>query len=336
MIDSIAADPAAQRALAQRDLTDPAAGPHALQQLIAEAHTALADRWHCRRELHRGSPILAAQSRPSVPGRHDGLRLRPNMRTLLPALLAAQALDPPEDLLLVCPGLVYRRSPLSPLHAAEPHQLDLWRLYRGRLGSIELADMVRTVLAATLPGRRYRLLPSARPHLTHGMRVDIHSEHGWVAIGRIGLLAPALLSASGLNPATVSGLGMTLGLDRVLMQRKGLTSIQLLRSRIPAIASQMLDLCSYTPPADTPAQHRELFIPAGACKSDIELAERIRALLPERLDVIEQAALQPDGRLRLVLRHHGRVLTAREADGICDEIGALFAQPVAAARPAYA
>lgn len=336
MINPIADDPAAQRALAERDLTDPSAGPHALQQLVTEAHTALADRWHCRRELHRGAPIIAAESRLPAAGRRGNLQLRPNMRTLLPALLAAQALDPPEDLLLVCPGLVYRRSPITPLHTAVPHQLDLWRLYRGPLGSIELADMVRTVLAAILPGRRYRLLPSARPHLTHSMRVDIDSEHGWLAIGRIGLLAPAQLSASGLNPATVSGLGMTLGLDRVLMQRKGFASIQLLRSRIPAIASQMLDLRPYTPPAETPAQHRELLLPAGACENDVELGERIRTLLPERLDVIEQAALQPDGRLQLTLRHPGRALTAREADNIRDEISDLFGQPLAPARPAYA
>ena len=68
MIDPIANDPAAQRALTQRDLTDPAAGPHALQQLIADAHTALAHRWHCRRELHRGAAVIAAQSWPPTAG----------------------------------------------------------------------------------------------------------------------------------------------------------------------------------------------------------------------------------------------------------------------------
>src|SRR5690625_3180095 len=162
MPSSHSLDSTALNALAQRDLTRSDLGSHALQQLIMDAHTALAERWNCRRELHRSNAPLktispATEQQADQFERHlaPGLMLRSRMRSELPDLLVSQSLNPPDDLLLVCPGVVYRRSPLTPLHTSEPHQLDLWRLHRGRLSTIELADMLQTVLTALLPEHRY-------------------------------------------------------------------------------------------------------------------------------------------------------------------------------------
>lgn len=334
---SASIDGPSRRALALRDLTDPHAGPHALQQLVTDTHTALAQRWGCRRQLQRGTIIVAASDPAGIERQlTPELALRPRMRSLLPELLSAQALDLPEDLLLVCPGMVYRRSPISPLHSSEPHQLDLWRLRRGRLGTIELAEMLRTVLSTLLPGRHYRLLPAARPHLSHGMRIDLHTSHGWLAIGRAGLLAPPLLAAAGLDPAGLSAIGMTLGLDRVLMQRKGIHHIQLLRSQLPAIATQMLDLGPFQLPVDAPLQIRDIALPSATRSSAEQLADHIRILLPEQLDMIEAVELLAGNRLRLSLRHPCRQLSGRDADAIAAAVGDLLAQPATEPRAAYA
>jgi phenylalanyl-tRNA synthetase alpha chain len=331
-------DELARRALATPDLTSPQHGPHALQQLVTDAHAALAVRWNCRRQLERGAPVIAAANDPW--GMADrvtrrlgpDLLLRAHMRGHLPNLLAAQALDPPDDLLLVCPGVIYRHSPISPLQSSEPHQLDLWHLRRGGADSRRLAELVQTVLGAVLPGQRYRLLPSARPHLTHAMRLDIDSGHGWIGIGRAGLVAPSLLEAAGLDQRTISCVGLTLGLDRVLMLRKGIDHIQRLRSRIPDIAAQMRDLTPYRPPAHVPAQRRELPAPAGL--SAEEVADRIRLVLPHRLDALEAVELL-ESRLRLTLRHPCSALSSAEADTIRDEIAGVLGQRSATAPAAY-
>jgi hypothetical protein len=47
------------RALQVRDLTDPLAGGHALQPLVAAIHGALATRWQCPRLVHRACPLVS-------------------------------------------------------------------------------------------------------------------------------------------------------------------------------------------------------------------------------------------------------------------------------------
>ena len=134
---------AAARALALRDLTDPAHGPHAMQLLLERIHRALAERWRCAVRVHRAPPVV------SVEDNYDRLRyppdgaardarytryltpttvLRTHTSAMIPPLLRALAERPdeiPPDVLLVCPGLVYRRDAIDRLHTGEPHQADL-------------------------------------------------------------------------------------------------------------------------------------------------------------------------------------------------------------------
>ncbi|NLO79302.1 MAG: hypothetical protein GX093_03150 [Xanthomonadaceae bacterium] len=330
-------DPCSQRALAQRDLTDPQAGPHALQQLITDAHSALAEKWHCRRQLQRGSHAIPRSKAPDlVRPLPSGLGLRPNMRALLPDLLAAHALDAPEDLLLIAPGQVYRRSPIAPLYSSEPHQLELWRLRQGQLSTIDLAEMLRTVMATLLPGHHYRLLPATRPHLALGMRIDVLSAQGWLMIGRTGLLAPAMLVSAGLDPERYSVMGMSLGLDRILMQRKGIPHIQLLRSELPDIVDQMLNLDPFQLPAgDAPMLTRELPLTSARPCDAAELADQLRLVLPERLDQIAAAEVHGTT-LRLRLHHPLRRLTEHEADAIAAAVAAALQLPETLEQTAYA
>ena len=71
---------------------------------------------------------------------------------------------------------------------------------------------------------------------------------------------PDLLRENGLDPARVTGLAMGLGLDRLLMLRKGMNDIRLLRSDDPRVVEQMLDLSPYRPVSDQPAIRRDLSI----------------------------------------------------------------------------
>src|SRR5262245_35775293 len=113
------------RDLAVRDLTDPAQGPHAIQILIDSAASALAARWGCevrRCQGDRAVPIednydnlrydpadVTREARYTryVDGRH---LLRSHSTAMVPPALRHLAGEPrpPEDVLLVCPGIVYR------------------------------------------------------------------------------------------------------------------------------------------------------------------------------------------------------------------------------------
>jgi phenylalanyl-tRNA synthetase alpha chain len=61
------------------------------------------------------------------------------------------AADPPEDLLVVVPGLVRRRDSIDRLHVGEPHQLDLWRITRTPATEADLRQMIEAVVEALIP-----------------------------------------------------------------------------------------------------------------------------------------------------------------------------------------
>ena len=134
-----------RRALSVRDLTDPSTGPHALQRLVEAALSALRAAWGCEVQLHRQSPIVSISDNydrlhypPGGAARDarytryvcDTALLRTQTSAMIPGLLRRLAAAPPEDVLLACPGLVYRRDCIDRLHTGEPHQMDLWRVRR--------------------------------------------------------------------------------------------------------------------------------------------------------------------------------------------------------------
>ncbi len=365
MQHSVLTPDALARALHLRDLTDPLQGAHAMQHIVDLLHESLARRWRCRRRLHRVSPLVTVDDNydrlgypPDGAARDARYTRYVTRRTLLrtqtsavvPGLLRSLALDPPGDVLLVCPGLVYRRDAIDRLHTGEPHQVDLWRVKRGRLDPGDLRDMIRTVVAAALPGHRHRVAAADHPYTIGGLQVDVeaggtsagHTSAGrtWVEIGECGMAAPAILEAAGHDPAQTTGLAMGLGLDRILMVRKGVGDIRLLRAEDPRIARQMLDLDPYVPVSDQPPIRRDLSIAAPQDASAEEIGGRIRAALGDRLDQLESADVlaqtpyedlpaaahermglgpgQKNVLLRLVIRHPVRTLTRGEANELRD------------------
>lgn len=371
------------RALALRDLTDPRQGTHAMQVLLDRLMATLRDSRpasasrgnpqavHGRRcvwpgvpsldvRVHRAEPVVdvadnydrlhyppeavtrdARYSRYVAPGR----LLRTHTTAMVPPALRKLAgeTQPPGDVVLLCPGLVYRRDTIDRLHTGAPHQVDIWHIRRGPpLGTADLRAMIEGVLEGLLPGRRLRTVPAVHPYTQAGLQIDVQDREDWIEVGECGLALPALLDEAGLSTGRWSGLAMGLGLDRILMLAKGVDDIRLLRSGDPRIARQMLDLAPYRPVSNQPAVRRDLSIAVGAGRTPEELGDRVRDAMGGDVDALESVevvsetpgtalppaaaeriGLRPGQKnvlLRLVIRHPSRTLTADEANRVRDAV----------------
>jgi phenylalanyl-tRNA synthetase alpha chain len=347
-----------RRMLAVPDLTDRIGGAHAIQLLVSEIEAALAQRWSVPVCRHRASAVAPARDN------YDRLRydasavtrdarytryiradlvLRSHTTAMIPPLLDQLAARPARDVVLSCAGIVYRRDVIDRHHVGEPHQHDLWRIRTsGRpLGEADLDEQIGTVLAAAAPGRRYRTTPAVHPYTLAGRQIDIADGDQWVEVGECGLVHPEVLASAGLPP-TASGLAMGLGLDRLLMVRKGIDDIRLLRSRDPRVAAQMRDLDPYVPVSAMPPVRRDLSLAIDDDVHAEELGDRVREALGQDARSVESvevlavtpAADLPDAArarlgirdrqrnvlLRVVLRDLERTLTTEEANRLRDRI----------------
>jgi phenylalanyl-tRNA synthetase alpha chain len=343
-------------ALALRDLTNPAQGPHAAGLLLDAAVDALAGRWGSTVRVLRSSPAVtvednydrlgypaSAVTREARYSRYlgDTVMLRSHTTAGVPPALRALATepDPPADVLLVLPGLVYRRDVIDRIHVGEPHQVDLWRITRG---DVDLDDMLGTLVEAVLPGARLRTVPARHPYTEQGRQLDVRVGGGWVELAECGLAAPHVLATAGLAPSHWRGLALGMGIDRAVMLRKGIPDIRLLRATDPRIAQQMLDLTPWRPVSMLPAVRRDVSVVAAAGVDDELLGDRARAALGTDADVLESLTLlarTPHDRLppsaqarlgtapgqvnlllRLVVRPLDRTLTDAEANTVRDRV----------------
>jgi phenylalanyl-tRNA synthetase alpha chain len=343
------------RALALRDLTDPVRGPHAMQLVLDELVAALAAIAPVR--VHRASPVVSiadnydrlgyaadAIARDARYTRYvcDAAVLRTQTSAMIPALLRelARDPDPPDDVVLVCPGLVYRRDAIDRLHVGEPHQVDVWRACRQVMTADDLRALVALVVAAVLPGAAWRVQPASHPYTEDGLQIDVHAGGAWIEVGECGLASPRLYAASGLGDRT--GLALGLGLDRIVMLRKGIPDIRLLRADDPRVAAQLLDLAPYRAVSAMPRVTRDLSI-AMAPPIDAEgIGDDVRNALGERAALIETIELvsvtpcdelpiaararlgiaegQHNVLIRIVLRALDRTLTDMECNVLRDVI----------------
>lgn len=346
-------------AMAVRDLTDPAHGPHAIQLMCDALARALAAAWRAALRVVRASPVVTVRDNydrlyyPADGVARDarytrwvgpGMLLRTQTSAVIPPALDELAGDPTwRDVVLVCPGLVYRRDCIDRDHVGEPHQIDLWRIRRDgpALGQDDLREMIGLVVEAALPGWRWRTTPAAHPYTERGLQIDAARDGDWLEIGECGLAAPRVLGDAGLGGAT-TGLAMGLGVDRLVMLRKRIPDIRLLRASDPRIADQMRDLAPYRAVSAMPAVVRDLSIAVDAGDTAEDLGDRVRAALGERAAAVESVeivsetphdALPPAARariglapgqhnllVRVVLRDLDRTLTAAEANVLRDRI----------------
>lgn len=139
-----------------------------------------------------------------------------------------------------------------------------------------------------------------------------------------------------------------MGLDRLLMLRKGIPDIRLLRSGEPRVATQMLDLAPYRSVSNLPSMRRDLSVAIGSTENVEELGDRVREALGRDADLIEgirilsetdHGGLPPAGRqrlgmttehknvlLRLDIRPLERTLTDAEANVLRDQVYAAVHQ----------
>jgi phenylalanyl-tRNA synthetase alpha chain len=342
------------RALAVRDLTDPAEGRHALQRLVDDVVGALARAWRAEPHMVRAGRIVSLHdnydalgySRDTITRDARYTRyvtpatvLRSHTTAMIPGALRTLPADA-ADVIVACPGVVYRRDSIDRMHSGTPHQLDLWRVSRDRvLGPGELKEMIEIVVRSVLPGADYRVEEREHPYTTNGLQIDVENGDEWVEIGECGLAGGAVLRDAGVAG---TGLAMGLGLDRILMLRKGIADIRLLRSDDPRVANQMLELGLYRPVSAHPPVTRDVSIAVGADDAAEELGDRVRGALGEDAESVEAveivsetpgAALSPIARariglqpgqknvlVRVVLRHPSRTLTRAEANDLRERV----------------
>lgn len=347
------------RALATRDLTDPAEGAHVLQRLVGDIVAALRRAWDCPAVVHRGPRVVPisenydalgysrdAVTREATYTRYVNERemLRSHTSAIVPSALRglAETSDAsPPDVLLACPGIVYRRDSIDRLHSPTPHQLDLWRVVAdGTMQPTDLKEMIEVVVRAALPGAEWRTSPRTHPYTDDGVQVDVDNGGEWVEIGECGLAARHVLDTAGLPDHC--GLAMGLGLDRILMLRKGIADIRLLNARDPRIAGQMGDLALYRPVSNRPAIVRDLSVAVDGDDDAETVGDRVRdalgddAVAVETVEVLSETAagelptaaaarlgIGPDQKnmlVRVVLRHPEQTLTRERANELRDRV----------------
>ncbi|GAA1607287.1 hypothetical protein GCM10009789_72060 [Kribbella sancticallisti] len=347
-------------ALALRDLSDPAQGPHAIQLIVDQLRTALGQAWpYTEIWTRRDHPVVSladnydnlgyaagAVTREARYTRYAsaGEVLRSHTSAMIPPALRELAGSGASDVLMVCAGICYRRDSVDWQHTGTPHQLDLWRISRNvTLGETELEGMIARLVDTVLPGQTYRTVPAVHPYTIHGRQIDVLLEDQWIEIGECGVAAPHVPRMAGLDESW-TGLAMGPGLDRLLMLRKGIRDIRLLRSTDPRVAAQMRDLTPYKEVSAMPAVRRDLSVVVGA-EVDISaeaLGDRVRQVLGADADAAESVEvrgetpyddlpetararlrLEPGQRnvlVRLVLRPLDRTLTDAEANQLRDRV----------------
>jgi phenylalanyl-tRNA synthetase alpha chain len=343
-------------ALDVRDLSDPAAGPHAIQVLTDRAAAALVRAWSCEVRWCRGAKIVSVADNYDQLGYASGAitrearytryvsarrMLRSHSTAMVPPALRRLARGPGGgDVLLACPGMVYRRDAIDWQHSATPHQLDLWRITRRPMTSEDLDEMISYLLEALVPGLPHRQQPRIHPYTEHGRQVDVWHDGRWVEVWECGIAHPGVLASAGL--AGHGGLALGMGLDRMLMLVKGIPDIRLLRSADPRIAAQMRDLAAYQPVSSMPPIRRDLSVAVAADDDEETLGDRVREALGADAACVEEVRVlaatahdrlpEPAARrlgarpgqknllVRVVLRDLEKTLTNDAANALRDRI----------------
>ncbi len=184
-----------RRDLGLRDLSEPAEGPHAIQILISQAVERLSRAWKCEIRWCRGPrivPVADNYDRLGYPAEaitrdtgytryvDAGSMLRSHSSAMIPPALRRLARQPGDDVLLVCPGIVYRRDAIGWQHTGTPHQLDLWRITRQAVSSTDMDQMIAVLLGALAPGLPHRQQPRTHPYTLDGRQVDVCQDGRWV------------------------------------------------------------------------------------------------------------------------------------------------------------
>lgn len=251
-----------------------------------------------------------------------------------------------DDVLILVPGLAYRRDVYDKTHLGVLHQLDVWRIVKnkivGKMTKEDLLSLVDAIQDAAAPGWKLRIEDNPHPYTNEGIEVNAQKDGRDIEILECGLLGDEIIKLNGLDPEKVSGLASGLGLDRLVMTLKDIPDIRYLRSTNPRIAAQMQDLERYSEVSLQPAISRDMSysVHENQVEEDINqnIATAIGKWLPalESVEVLNETkysdlpeiaklklGIKPNQKnilVRITLRDLNRSITNEEANQIYKKI----------------
>lgn len=245
-----------------------------------------------------------------------------------------------EDVVILLPGLAYRRDVSDKKHVSEVHMLEMWRVVKNAVCrpiiKDDLLSVVSGVATTAAPGWTLRVIDSPHPYTNGGIEVNAVRGNRDIEILECGLIKDDILMNAGLDPRLYSGWALGMGLDRLVMTLKDIPDIRYLRSTNPKIATQMINLAPYQEVSNQPAIRRDMSysVPLGYVEEDI--SADIREALGDAGDTLEEVEIlgetpyddlvaiarerlgcQPDQKnvlVRITLRHLERSITNDEAN----------------------
>ena len=274
--------------------------------------------------------------------------LRTHTTAQIPAILRELAATRKDwnDVVILLPGLAYRRDVTDKKHVGQVHMLEMWRIVKtGKDKPIvkdDLLDVVKDVTNTAAPGWKLRIIDSPHPYTKQGIEVNAVLGDRDIEILECGLINDQILANAGLDPGEYSGWALGMGLDRLVMTLKDIPDVRYLRSTNPKIAAQMKDLEKYHEVSNQPAILRDMSysVPVNYVEEDIN--EDIREALGDRQNILESVEIlnetackdlpekiqerlgisadQKNVLVRITLRHLERTLENKEANHIYDDI----------------
>ena len=140
----------------------------------------------------------------------------------------------------VCPGTVYRSDEVDATHSPVFHQCEGLVVDKG----ITMGDLkgALEVFAKELFGKdiKVRFRPHHFPYTEPSAEMDVTcfacggkgcrvcKGEGYIEVLGCGMIHPNVLRMSGIDPEVYSGFAFGMGLERVAMQRYGITDLRLL------------------------------------------------------------------------------------------------------------
>lgn len=252
-----------------------------------------------------------------------------------------------KDVVVLLPGLAYRRDVTDKTHLGVLHQLDMWCITKNSpdkpaIVKSDLLEIVNGVANVAAPGWRLRIVDNPHPYTKEGIEVNAMKDDRDIEILECGLISDRLLENSGLDPEKYSGWALGMGLDRLVMTLKAIPDIRYLRSNNPDIAKQMVNLSPYCEVSHQPSIKRDMSycVPEGYVEEDIN--EDIRDALGEDMEILESVEVVSETRaddlpinvlerlgckrnqknilVRITLRHLEKSLTNKQANDIYESI----------------
>jgi phenylalanyl-tRNA synthetase alpha chain len=250
------------------------------------------------------------------------------------------------DVVILLPGLAYRRDVSNKKHVSEVHMLEMWRVVKNADHSTvtkdDLLKVVRGVAATAAPGWNLRIENSPHPYTKEGIEVNAVNGDRDIEILECGLINDAILKAAELDPTTHSGWALGMGLDRLAMTLKDIPDIRYLRSTNPKIADQMKNLSPYQEVSNQPAIKRDMSYSVPNTYVEEDISADIREALGDKIDTLEEVEIlsetpyedlpdiarehlgcspnQKNVLVRITLRHLERSITNDETNTVYEQI----------------